>query len=155
MTTPKKIVEEFISQACSLFDQHSEHIKELGILKKNNKKNKELETKYQNMYWDAVRLWRQEHKKLCESFGFKITEQNFSSSCYRSPIIYNKHKVMSEENISPKKTKIFTENLDPKDNDGIILVFYCELKQDRWIISKLREIHKIDDPTKEQAPWCW
>jgi hypothetical protein len=136
MTTPKKIVEEFISQACSLFDQHSKIEEYLWD-------------------WEAKRRYRREHKKLCERFGFKINEHNFDESSLRSPIIYDKHEVVREEKVSDQKVKIFTENIDPKDNDGIILVFYCELKQDRWIISKLREIHKIDDSTKEKAPWCW
>jgi hypothetical protein len=135
MKEPSEIVKEFISQACSLFDQHS---------------------KIEEYLWDeeAKRRYRMEHKKLCERFGFKINKHNFSESGSRTPIIYDKHEVVREEKISDQKVKVFTE-VPPEHKECFsTLVFYCELTQDRWIITKLREIDKSDGG-KEAAPWCW
>jgi hypothetical protein len=152
MTTPSKSVENFITQACSLFVQHSKYIEELRILEQQNANDSIIKRKYNDLFWNAVCTYRNEHKNLCENFGFKINNNNFDMSCYTNIIIYNNHEVIYEEIISPKKVKVFTKNL--KDND-VTLVFYCELKQDKWAITKLRKIDEIDEQQKEYAPWCW
>jgi hypothetical protein len=153
---PDIVVQNFISQVCQLYDQHHPKLKKLYKLfdkfAYNEKIPEDKRKQYSDQFWYAVRIWRLEHKKLCENFGFKMTEHNFSEKSYESPLFYNEQKVIKVENISPTKVKVFTEHLKGRKEGGSPLVFYLELKKGNWKGTKLR---RLDCDDKEVSPCDW
>jgi hypothetical protein len=153
---PDVVVQNFIFQVCQLYDRHNPQLGKLHKLLFNSETPLEERNKYNDLYseqfWNAVRIWRLEHKKLCENFGFKMTEHNFSETSYQSPLLYNEQKVIKVENISPTKVKVFTEHLKGQMGQMPPLVFYLELKEGNWKGTKLR---MVDIDNKEFSPGDW
>jgi hypothetical protein len=153
---PDVVVQNFISQVCQLYDQHHPKLKELYELFDKfafDQKIPEGEReKYDYQFWEAVRIWRLEHKKLCENFGFKMTEHNFSEKSYQTPLLYDKQKVIKVEKLTSTKMKVFTEHPKGRREGGSPLVFYLELKEGNWKGTKLR---RLDCDNKEVSPCDW
>jgi hypothetical protein len=146
---PELVVKNFISQVCQLYGQHSPEIDRIDQLAHDKNIPTDKRNEYNKQFWDAVRCWRREHKKLCEDFGFKITEHNFTEANYSRPLLYDKQKVVKVETLSPTKVKVFTKHARKK---SFPLVFYLENKDGIWKATKVRRID-LDD--KEFSPSCW
>jgi hypothetical protein len=132
---PKEVVMDFISQACELHGKHSPQITKL-LRDADDARH------------EAIKIYRLKHKKLCEQFGFNITEHNFSETSYQSPSAYENYVVAKVEKLSPTKVKVFTRI--PRKRLPPMIVFYLELQEGQWKILKARKLQ--DD--KEYAIWC-
>jgi hypothetical protein len=149
-TNPKELVENYIIQASDVFDKYSPRISELIRLKvkdfnasfSKKKKNvdvqddKDEKRKRDEIREELIRNYRSELRKVCEQFGIKLTKYNFSDTGF-GPLNYAQHRVREIETISPTQVKVFTGV--PRKKKGTC-VFYLDLINDKWSITKYRII---------------
>ena len=146
ITPPEEIVADFIKQSIQLHETYAPAIKEADRYRKLDIEDPMRSNLMDEHTW-KIKEYRKKQKGLCEKYGARITDHNFSENQYQSPCCYQGHEVINIRQESAKKVRVFTKTSIRTYNKK--MVFTLELKNDQWCLVKQYRING----KKEEAMW--
>jgi hypothetical protein len=163
----RNLVCSFINDINKVHEEHIDAINAVGKEKgeiltlfeessKNNTYSEELENRYRvicKKQNEILKTFRRAQANVLDKHSMKHPADFFLAISWREQSFFFNDQIIEEKIINKNKIKIFTETIGyPNYNSDRYKVFILDLKDGKWVISKIRQY----DPEKQKEyPLNW